>query len=314
MDRNRDIHQFDPNRSVEAGLAVLARWHFGYATTAELREAGLSDDAIFYRARAGRLHRRCRGVYAIGYPRLEPIALAAAAVLACGPGAALSHWSAAALWRLRRAWPDLPEVTVPRDRRIPGVTVHRSQTLAAQDVRTHFGIRTTSAARTVLDLAPRLTDAELTRMINDARIARWLYESELLELCWRRPNQPGSARIRALMGDGHPHNNPTRSALEDAFPAFARAYDLPEYRVNAHVAGFEVDILFAAERVIVELDGWQFHRGYAQFTGDRGRDAVALEAGHVTVRLTAAMLAPGAQAATARRLHAILAERRRELS
>jgi very-short-patch-repair endonuclease len=320
VELNRDFHQFDPDRPVEARLALLTRRHYGYATTAELREAGLSDDAIFHRARAGRLHRRHRGVYAIGYPRLEPVALAAAAVLAGGPGAVLSHGSAAALWGLRREWPDPPEATSTGDRRGPGITWHRTTVLTLREIRHHLGIRTTSAARAVLDLAPRLGDPKLARMLNGARIARWLYENELLELCRRRLNHPGSARIRALLGDSDSDSDrksdhgPTRSVLEDVFPVFARAYEMPDYRANARVAGFEVDILFAAERVIVELDGWEFHRGHTQFTGDRDRDAATLEAGYVTVRLIAAMLAPGAQAATARRLHAILARRRHELA
>ncbi len=75
------------------------------------------------------------------------------------------------------------------------------------------------------------------------------------------------------MDEGDQNGGPTRSPLEDHFPAFARAAGLPPYRVNARIAGFEVDIVFDAERLIVELDGWAFHRDHAQFTGDRARDA-----------------------------------------
>ena len=133
---------------------MLARRHFGYATTAELREAGLSDDAIFTArgpaactADAAACTRSAIRALSRS-PSLPPPFSPAARV----PRSATGRRPPSG--RLRRAWPDLPEVTVPRDRRIPGVTVHRSQTLAARDVRTHLGIRTTSAARTVLDLAP----------------------------------------------------------------------------------------------------------------------------------------------------------------
>ncbi len=296
----------DPTPCVEARLAALARRHYGYATIAELNAAGLGRGAVAGRTKSGRLHHRHHGVYAIGYPRREPIALAAAAVLAGGPGAILSHGSAAALWGLTRAWPDPPEVTTTRDRRGDGIEWHRSTVLGPRDVRTHLGIRVTSAARAVLDLAPRLDDRALARMIRDARIARWLYEAELIELADRLRTKSGAARVRALItGTG----GPTRSELEDTFMRFARRHGLPEPLVNTNVAGFEVDILFAAERVIVELDGWEYHRDHANFDGDRARDGATLEAGYVTVRLTAAMLAPAAQAATARRLHAILASR-----
>ncbi|HET9104711.1 MAG TPA: type IV toxin-antitoxin system AbiEi family antitoxin domain-containing protein [Solirubrobacteraceae bacterium] len=309
MDESAQNGSSHPNHRVEERLNALAGRHYGYATRAELLATGLTTRAITYRSRVGRLHRRFPNVYAIGYPRLEPIALAAAAVLAGGPRAALCHGSSAALWDLgRRDWPDPPHVAIPTDRRQPGIRWHRISTLHPHELRVHKGIRTTSAARTILDLAPTLTDPELTRMVNDARIAGWAHEQELLELCERHRKHPGASRLRATLGAA-----PTRSPFEDRFPAFARRHHLPPYRVNARVAGFEVDVVFDAERVIVELDGWEFHRDHAQFTRDRARDAATLEAGYVTVRLTAAMLGPDHGAETARRLHAILAQRRAEL-
>ena len=59
-------------------------------------------------------------MYAVGYRRVEPVAIAMAAVLACGTGAVLSHESAAALYGWRR-WPRVPEVTAPGTRRRPGI-------------------------------------------------------------------------------------------------------------------------------------------------------------------------------------------------
>ena len=146
-------------------------------------------------------------------------------------------------------------------------------------------------------------------MINDARIARWALRERVARTLLAPANQPAAHGSDALMGDGQPHStDPLRARgrasrpLPAPRPAGYRSTPGRRLRGRHPVR---------SRALIVELDGWQFHRGYAQFTGDRGRDAVALEAGHVTVRLTAAMLAPGAQAATARRLHAILAERRR---
>ncbi len=80
------------------------------------------------------------------------------------------------------------------------------------------------------------------------------------------------------------------------------------------MAGFEVDALFAAERLIIECDGWEFHRDRAHFESDRDRDAATLVAGYVTVRLTKAMLAPDTAAATAHRLRTILAQRARTIA
>ncbi len=85
------------------------------------------------------------GVYALGYRRNDRLARAAAAVLACGAGAVLSHHSAAALWGFRK-WRDGPiDVTAPGEHRRPAVTTHRSA-LNRRGVTTHHGIRVTTPA------------------------------------------------------------------------------------------------------------------------------------------------------------------------
>ena len=142
-----------------------------------------------------------QGIYSLGPPRLDPPAQAAAGVLACSPGAALSHSSAAFLWGLTKAWTAPPEVTTTRDRRHQGITVHVSTPLAGRDVRTHLGIRMTSAARALLDIAPRLTTRERTRAYSDARHARRLYPAELAEILTRLPRHPGAIFLRPLIED-----------------------------------------------------------------------------------------------------------------
>jgi hypothetical protein len=102
---------------------------------------------------------------------------------------------------------------------------------------------------------------------------------------------------------------PTRSEFEDRFLAFCREYGLPEPLINTFVAGYEVDALFPAERLIVELDGWEYHRDRHSFHGDRDRDADTLEAGYETVRVTWPRLTQRAVREAARLL-AILARRR----
>lgn len=149
---------------------VAARQH-GNIRRAQLITVGCNDEAIAHRVRTGRLHRVHRGVYAVGRPPITPLERAAAAVLACGPGAALSHASALALWGLR-GWPRRHHVTVTKgDPRPEGITVHRSRTLRRRDLTTQRGIRVTTAARALLDSAPALTDNALSRGVNDARRA-----------------------------------------------------------------------------------------------------------------------------------------------
>jgi predicted transcriptional regulator of viral defense system len=87
--------------AVDQEIARRAARQHGVVSTRQLAALGLSRSAVAARATAGRLHRVHRGVYAVGHPRLTLRGHWMAAVLAAGPGAALSHASAAALWELR---------------------------------------------------------------------------------------------------------------------------------------------------------------------------------------------------------------------
>lgn len=288
-------------------ISTVAARQYGRVTRPQLLELGLSSRAISRAIASGKLIVVHAGVYAVGHKQTSAPAQAAAAVLACGPEALLSHGSAAALWGMRRRWPPRPEVTVAHDRRRPGIRVHRSSTLAREDIRHHLGIRVTSPARTALEIAPRLSPTVLARAVNDARLAGYLHLDELAELLGRLPRHSGARHLRTLAQTA---GAPTRSQLEDEFLAFARRHGLPRPAVNTRVAGYEVDALFARERVIVELDGYGFHRDRRSFERDRERDAATLAAGHVTVRITWERL--GHEAGhEAVRLHEILNARRR---
>ena len=91
------------------------------------------------------------------------------------------------------------------------------------------------------------------------------------------------SRVRAFTENP---TGPTRSEFEDAFAAFIEAHGLPRAEFNARVAGYEVDVLFPVQKVIVELDGWAFHQTKQAFERDRERDATTLAAGCRTVRIT----------------------------
>ena len=91
-------------------------------------------------------------------------------------------------------------------------------------------------------------------------------------------------------------------------------YGLPTPKTNVVVGGYELDAFFEAEQLIVELDGYDFHRDRAAFERDRLRDADALEtAGMPTVRITNHRMKQQ-PAREAERVEAILARRRAELS
>ncbi|MGN6870896.1 MAG: type IV toxin-antitoxin system AbiEi family antitoxin domain-containing protein [Solirubrobacteraceae bacterium] len=289
--------------AVERAIAVVAGRQHGYITRAQLLVIGVRPGAIKYRVEAGRLVPVHAGVYAVGYVRRTPEARACAAVLACGEKAALSHGSAASLWGFNKHW-DIPfHVTAPSIRIREGIKVHRCRTLARRDITRQLGIRVTSPARTVLDNAPRLSGKRLSRFVNDALRTPYLHVPDLADVLNRSPIHPGTKRVLPFV------RQPTNSPLEDDFLEFAKRYGLPTPVTNTHLLGYEIDVLYPRERVIVEIDGYRFHSDRDSFERDRKRDVVMLAADYVTVRITDERMEHEPEP-EARRLLAILAARR----
>ena len=88
---------------LQSSAWALAREQHGVITRAQLVDLGYGSEAIRHRVRKGRLHRVQIGVYAVGRPEVSQLGGWLAAVLSCGPGALLSHESAAVLWGIRRS-------------------------------------------------------------------------------------------------------------------------------------------------------------------------------------------------------------------
>jgi very-short-patch-repair endonuclease len=271
------------NPGIDREIAQIAARQHGNVTRKQLLAVGLDDDGIRWRVRAGRLQRLHRAVYAVGRPPTTGLERAGAAVLACGDRAALSHSSAMALWGFWKRWDQPFEVSVAGDRRANGIHVHRVAGLLQRDVRIEQGIRVTSPARTFLDTAPQMQARSLTRAVNDARRTGFLTVPALADVVARFPYHPGTPLLRPHAATTH---NPTRSGFEDDFLQFCRRYGLPAPKLNAIVAGREVDAYFEAERLAVELDGWGFHSDRLAFESDRERDAAFLALGIATLRIT----------------------------
>jgi hypothetical protein len=272
----------------------------------QLLALGLGEKAIEYRVKTRRLIPAHTGVYAVGHVPTLPQDRAFGALLACGPEAALSHSSALTLWGVFRRW-DIPfEVAAPTLRKRPGIRTHRAK-LTRADIRIHEGIRVTSPARTLLDMAPRLTDKQLRRAFNNLRLSHGLEPGQLANAIGRFPRHPGARRLEPL---AETRRGATRSGIEDKFADFCERYGFPEPLFNARVAGREVDAYFPAERVIVEIDGYEVHSGRISFEDDRDRDANMLALDLPTVRVTEERL-DNQPEKEGRRLHAILEMRRR---
>jgi very-short-patch-repair endonuclease len=266
----------------DVAIARVAGRQHGMVARWQLVAAGLDGDAIAYRVRAGRLHPRHRGVYAVGHVPVSPLATAMAAVLACGEDAVLSHRSAAALWRILPRWPHPVEVTARAGRTLRGIHVHRSRTLTRDDVTRHHGIPVTTPERTLLDVTETLPDRELARAENEAYVQKLTTPPALAVFLTRNPGRPTSR----LTHERSATAAPTRSHLEDDFLRFLRRHRLPIPELNQRIAGYEVDAVWRDRRLIVELDGYAYHATPQAFERDRERDATFLTAGFSTLRIT----------------------------
>jgi hypothetical protein len=286
-------------------IADLAGKQHGYVTRRQLLPLGVSADAIDYRIKIGRLIPVYAGVYAVGHLPALVQDRAFAAVLAFGPGAVLSHDSAACVWGVYRRWTTPFHVTAPGARRRPGIQGHRGR-LGRRDTTRQLGLPVRSPARTLMDIAPALADRSLTRAVNDLRRSNYLFLGDLAELVLRCSRATGAARLRPFIITP---TGPTASEFEDAFQAFCQRFGLPTPPVNEPLAGYTVDAFFPVERVIVELDGYDFHSDRGAFESDRERDATMLALGIVTVRITWERLIHTPER-EARRLLVILESRR----
>lgn len=152
-------------------LVAVAERQEGLVRHEQLRSLGLSDDVIFDRVRAGRLHRRHRGVYSVGHRLLRPRGAWLAAAWAV-PGGVLSHTSAAAFhgWLLEEV--AVQHVTTTRRATSrPGLVVHRTRTFDERDVARHPLLAVTRPARTIVDLAEVVPWPELRAIADRGRPA-----------------------------------------------------------------------------------------------------------------------------------------------
>ena len=233
-----------------------------------------------------------------------------AAVLACGPEAALSHESAAALLNIISHEDSSIHVSVPQGsrRRLAGIRAHRRSNLAAEEIAELDGIRVTCPATTLVDIAPGLSLAELERAVNDADKHDLIDPDSLRAEVDRMPKRPGKAKLRGLL-DRHTFLL-TDSELERRFVPIALRAGLPTPVPGAVVNGFRVDFLWPDLGLVVETDGLRYHRTPATQARDRVRDQAHTAAGLTPLRFTHAQVRfePARVERTLRAVHRRLSE------
>ena len=265
----------------------LVRQQHGVVSREQLLELGFTADAIRHRLARGRLHRVYRGVYAVGRRELTREGRWMAAVLACGLDAALSHHSAATLWRIRPHQPGPIHVSVPASRRasVPGVIVHRRREL---DTIKRNGIPVTTPIATLVDLAATLGKDAVEAAVNEADKHDLCDPETLRAALDDMAPRPGIQALRRIL-DIRTFTM-SDSELERRFRPIARRAGLPKPLTGQWVDGFQVDFWWPELGLVIETDGLRYHRTPAQQARDRVRDQTHLAAGHTPLRFTRAQV------------------------
>lgn len=295
----------DPRPAPDDAVVRIAARQHGVVTRRQLLAAGLTRNVIDYRLRRRHLQVVHRGVYLVG-PVPPPRHREMAACLACGPAAVVSHRSAAGLWRLSappgRAAP-VDITTRTWDRARPGIRTHRSRTLRDGEVTRLAGIPITTPARTIVDLAARASFRQLERALAEAQALGLTTPDEVGSLLRRYPRRPGAPLLRTVLDLDHMAL--TRSPAEERFLNLVRKAALLAPEVNVTVAGYEVDFLWRATRLVAEVDGFGPHSSREAFERDRRRDADLLAAGFRVLRVTWRELTRRPEAVVARLARAL---------
>lgn len=272
--------------TIDHRLARTAAGQRGVVHRDQLLGLGLSPSAIRSRVASGRLHRVLPCVYAVGHVALPDGGREMAVQLWRGPHGVLSHDTAAAIWGFAGASADVhvsgpPGGTVSQ----PGTVVHRIRQLDARDVRRRDGFRVTSPERTILDIAAGTSARNLERAVAEARVMGLVRERDLRTVLERYPHRPGARALTELLDAEH---GPafTRSDFERDLLALVRRAGVRPPQTNARLNGYEVDALWREERLVVELDGFRFHRSRRAFERDRRKSAELQTAGYRVLQIT----------------------------
>jgi very-short-patch-repair endonuclease len=214
-----------------------------------------------------------------------------AAVLASGPEAVLSHWSAAALWMIRPNSRSIIDVTDPQKSRTwDGIRRHH-KALPADERTIEEGIPVTTVPRTIFDLAAAESVDVVENLLREMEFLELRDALSLWDLVERYPGRRGVRKMRLALErlEEEPVGR-KRSPLEERFAPFLRYHHLPLPRFNDWILvgdkRYQVDCHWPGTNQIVELDGWKGHRTRTAFREDRMRDRKLKVAGYSVTHIT----------------------------
>ena len=218
-----------------------------------------------------------------------------AVVLACEPGAVLSHRSAAELWGIRGLSSHAIEVTTRSKSRSRGTIQRHFAVLPEDEVTIRDDIPVTIVPRTLFDLAAVVPVVQVEHALRQSERLRRYDALSLHDLLARYPRRHGARaiseclrRLRDLPA------GVAREELEVRFLAFLDRSGFMRPQLNAwidlKIRRYRADCLWPVQKVIVELDGYATHGTRAAFEGDRERDRRLAVAGYRVMHITWAQL------------------------
>jgi hypothetical protein len=273
----------------------LAEGQHGVVSRRQLIDLGLGEDAVDHRLAIGRLQAVARGAYAVGHRLLSLKGRCMAAVLSSGPGAVLSHRSAARLWGIRDPGAGPVHVTVSRKSTSSKSIRRHVATLPEDETTVLEGIPVTTVPRTIFDVAAASSVDQVESAIRQAEYLRLDDRLSLLDLVERYPGRRGVRQVRAALArvERLPAGR-ARSPLEERFLPFLRRFGLPRPRLNDWIVvegrRFQVDCHWHGTGQVVELDSWEAHGTRSAFREDRARDRILRTAGYDVTRVSWAQL------------------------
>ncbi|KUI11860.1 hypothetical protein AU192_07010 [Mycobacterium lehmannii] len=254
-------------------LRELLRVQDGVITSAQAREAGLSDQSVQRRVRAGMWRRCAKGVYFVDDREFTDAARVRAAVWGYGENAVASGLTAAWWLGLTLYPPDVVEVTVGRTAtgRCHTGTRLRRRNLDPRDVTVVRRMRATAKPLTVLEAATKRRDGA---KLMDSALQRHLDRRDLWRAQLRNKGRYGSPAARILLQAAA---DDARSTAERLLIKLLREAGISGWKANHPVGGYRVDVAFLWEKIALETDGWAFHSDAEVFQVDRKRqNAIAL--------------------------------------
>ncbi|MEA2716660.1 MAG: hypothetical protein QOI99_977 [Actinomycetota bacterium] len=263
--------------SFDAAVARLASRQRSLITHAQVVGLGGTPAMIHTRLASGRWILVGRGIYRLGGAPVTWHQRALAACLVAGPGAVVSHRSAAVVWGVSGFRPGPLEITVPEGRSTRNVlaTVHRSADIPRADRTKRDGIPVTAGARMLVDLAGRVTPELVEEAVDDVLCRRLATLEAVVRRVDRLGHRRGLEALRSVLqawnGEGVPANvaemGIVRVLLGAGLPPPVRQQEI--FDAGELVA--RVDLAYPQAKLAIELDSFRWHAGRGPFRSDRVR-------------------------------------------